>query len=87
VHVVDFGISVIIHSMQVRSGDLIHADRHGAVVYLPVAIHLREVAFRERLKIQSAPMVAIALEAWIYDKSPLSQFRVDALLGGSRRQR
>ncbi len=32
VHVVEFGISVTIHSMEVKSGDLIHADRHGAVV-------------------------------------------------------
>ena len=32
VHVVDFGVSVTIHSMEVKSGDLIHADRHGAVV-------------------------------------------------------
>ena len=32
VHVVDFGISVTIHGMEVKSGDLIHADRHGAVV-------------------------------------------------------
>ena len=32
VHVVEFGIPVTIHSMEVRSGDLIHADRHGAVV-------------------------------------------------------
>jgi regulator of RNase E activity RraA len=32
VHVVDYGVSVAIHSMEVRSGDLIHADRHGAVV-------------------------------------------------------
>ena len=32
VHVVDFGVSVTIHSMEVQSGDLIHADRHGAVV-------------------------------------------------------
>jgi regulator of RNase E activity RraA len=32
VHVVDFGGSVNIHVMAVRSGDLIHADRHGAVV-------------------------------------------------------
>ena len=32
VHVVDFGLSVNIHGMAVRSGDLIHADRHGAVV-------------------------------------------------------
>jgi regulator of RNase E activity RraA len=32
VHVVDIGLSVTIHSMEVKSGDLIHADRHGAVV-------------------------------------------------------
>jgi regulator of RNase E activity RraA len=32
VHVVDFGINVNIHGMAVKSGDLIHADRHGAVV-------------------------------------------------------
>jgi regulator of RNase E activity RraA len=32
VHVVDFGCDVTIHGMAVKSGDLIHADRHGAVV-------------------------------------------------------
>jgi regulator of RNase E activity RraA len=32
VHVADYGINVNIHGMAVRSGDLIHADRHGAVV-------------------------------------------------------
>jgi regulator of RNase E activity RraA len=32
VHVVDFGGNVNIHGMAVKSGDLIHADRHGAVV-------------------------------------------------------
>jgi regulator of RNase E activity RraA len=32
VHVVDFGIDVRVHGMAVRSGDLIHADRHGAIV-------------------------------------------------------
>ncbi len=32
VHVVDFGLEVTVHGMAVRSGDLIHADRHGAVV-------------------------------------------------------
>jgi len=32
VHVVDYGVPVNIHGMAVRSGDLIHADRHGAVV-------------------------------------------------------
>ena len=32
VHVVDYGINVNIHGMAVKSGDLVHADRHGAVV-------------------------------------------------------
>jgi regulator of RNase E activity RraA len=32
VHVVDFGVAVNVHGMAVNSGDLIHADRHGAVV-------------------------------------------------------
>jgi regulator of RNase E activity RraA len=32
VHVADFGCNVNIHGMAVKSGDLIHADRHGAVV-------------------------------------------------------
>jgi regulator of RNase E activity RraA len=32
VHVVEFGIPVAIHGMAAKSGDLIHADRHGAVV-------------------------------------------------------
>lgn len=32
VHVVDFGGPVSVHGMSVKSGDLVHADRHGAVV-------------------------------------------------------
>jgi regulator of RNase E activity RraA len=32
VHVVAFGVDVAIHGMAVKSGDLVHADRHGAVV-------------------------------------------------------
>jgi regulator of RNase E activity RraA len=32
VHAVDFGIDVEVAGMAVRSGDLIHADRHGAIV-------------------------------------------------------
>jgi len=32
VHVVEFGGPVNIHGMAANSGDLIHADRHGAVV-------------------------------------------------------
>jgi len=32
VHVVEFGGAVNVHGMATRSGDLVHADRHGAVV-------------------------------------------------------
>jgi regulator of RNase E activity RraA len=32
VHVVDYGIDVNVVGMAVKSGDLIHADRHGAIV-------------------------------------------------------
>jgi regulator of RNase E activity RraA len=32
VHVVEFAVDVAVHGMAVTSGDLIHADRHGAVV-------------------------------------------------------
>lgn len=32
VHLVDFGVPVTIHGMAVNSGDLVHADQHGAVV-------------------------------------------------------
>src|SRR5438067_2394021 len=31
-HVEDFGVPVTVHGMRVNSGDLIHADQHGAVV-------------------------------------------------------
>src|SRR5262249_33148660 len=39
VHVVDFGIEVTVHGMAVKSGDLVHADRHGAVVVPTDKIH------------------------------------------------
>jgi regulator of RNase E activity RraA len=32
VHMVDFGGPVTVHGMYVKSGDLIHADRHGAAI-------------------------------------------------------
>lgn len=35
VHVEDFGVDVNVHGMAVRHGDIVHADRHGAVV-IPV---------------------------------------------------
>jgi regulator of RNase E activity RraA len=37
-HVVDFGSEVEVLGMRVRSGDIVHADRHGAVVIPQAAI-------------------------------------------------
>jgi len=38
VHLVDMGGTVEVHGMSVRDGDLVHADRHGAVVIPPHAL-------------------------------------------------
>ena len=32
VHMIEYGVDVNVHGMAVKSGDLVHADRHGAVV-------------------------------------------------------
>ena len=54
VHVVDFGGEVTVHGMPCADGDVVHADRHGAVVIpadavraLPAAIDL--IARREKV--------------------------------------
>jgi regulator of RNase E activity RraA len=47
VHVVDFGIEVTVAGMTVRCGDLIHADRHGAVVVPAAAIDAMRTALEE----------------------------------------
>ena len=44
VHDVDFGLDVVVHGMAVKSGDLIHADRHGAVVVPPDKIDAMKAA-------------------------------------------
>jgi regulator of RNase E activity RraA len=38
VHVVDFGVDVNVFGMLVRDGDLVHSDKHGAVVIPPEAV-------------------------------------------------
>jgi len=59
VHPVDFGGSVTVAGMRVASGDLVHADQHGAVV-IPWAVAdkvvdaAQAIARRERLIIQAA---------------------------------
>ncbi|HEX4408771.1 MAG TPA: RraA family protein [Xanthobacteraceae bacterium] len=59
VHVEDFGIPVTIHGMAVKSGDLIHADRHGAVVVPPETVDAMKSALDTLLK-QEVSIIAAA---------------------------
>jgi regulator of RNase E activity RraA len=59
VHVVEFGIPVTIHGMAVQSGDLIHADRHGAVVVPVKKIDAMQAAL-DGLSKQEARIIAAA---------------------------
>ena len=59
VHVVDFGIPVTIHGMAVKSGDLIHADRHGAVVVPAEKVDAMAAALDGLMK-QEARIIAAA---------------------------
>jgi len=57
VRVVDFAVDVIIHGMAVKSHDLIHADRHGAVVVPPQMIAAMQAA-AEDLSAREAKIIA-----------------------------
>ena len=59
VHVVDFALDVSIHGMAVKSHDLIHADRHGAVVVPPDKIDAMQGA-AEGLSAREAKIIAAA---------------------------
>ena len=59
VHVVEFGVPVTIHGMEVTSGDLIHADRHGAVVVPADKIDAMKTALDGLMK-QEARIIAAA---------------------------
>jgi regulator of RNase E activity RraA len=59
VHVVDFALDVTVHGMAVKSGDLIHADRHGAVVVPPGQIDAMQAA-AESLSAREARIIAAA---------------------------
>ena len=73
VHACEWGCEVNIHGMTVHDGDLVHADRHGAVAVPPEAVKKLPQAFdllhrREKLMIdaaESADVSAATLaEAW-----------------------
>jgi regulator of RNase E activity RraA len=59
VHVEDFGIPVSIHGMAVKSGELVHADRHGAVVVPVETIDPMQKALDGLLK-QEARIISAA---------------------------
>jgi len=59
VHVVDFGIDVSVAGMAVKSGDLIHADRHGAIVVPTDKIAAMRSAL-EGLSAREAKIIAAA---------------------------
>src|SRR6185312_13174443 len=59
VHVVDFGVPVNIHGMAAQSGDLIHADRHGAVIVPAETVDALQAAL-DGLAKQEARIIAAA---------------------------
>src|SRR6266498_883119 len=61
-HVEDFGIPVTVHGMKVVSGDLIHADQHGAIV-VPLDILDKLPAALEEINAREARIIKAAKEA------------------------
>ena len=59
VHVADYGVDVTVHGMKVKSGDLIHADRHGAVVVPLNVIDAMPDAFK-KLSAREATIIEAA---------------------------
>lgn len=54
VHVVDYGVDVNVHGMAVKSGDLVHADQHGAVVVPLELIAALKPALKELIRKETA---------------------------------
>jgi regulator of RNase E activity RraA len=74
VHVVEFGVPVTIHGMAVQSGDLVHADRHGAVVVPVDTIEAMQTAL-DGLAKQEARIIAAALAPGATVESIKAAFR------------
>ncbi len=69
VHLVDFGTPVTVGGLEVRPGDLVHADRHGVQV-IPLEIARAIPAACERIVAQERTVIALC-------RSP--EFTLDAL--------
>jgi regulator of RNase E activity RraA len=74
VHVEDFGSPVNIHGMAVKSGDLIHADRHGAVIVPVETIDAMKPALDDLMK-QEARIIGAARAAGATVESIKAAFR------------
>src|SRR5262249_61954032 len=59
VHVVEFGGAVNVHGMATKRGDLVHADRHGAVV-VPIEKISAMMAAADALTKREARIIAAA---------------------------
>jgi regulator of RNase E activity RraA len=59
VHIIEFDLAVTVHSMAVKSGDLVHADRLGAVVVPAEKIDAMQAALDGLIK-QEARIIAAA---------------------------
>lgn len=70
VHVKEIGTSVKIFGLEVNDGDLVHADRHGAVVVPPQVIPALEAAIHKLLDTES-----IILDAAKEDGFDIERFR------------
>jgi regulator of RNase E activity RraA len=60
-HVEDFNIPVTVHGMKVNSGDLIHADQHGAIV-VPLNILDKLPAALDEINAKEAKIIKAAKE-------------------------
>ncbi|MBX2856043.1 MAG: RraA family protein [Rhodobacteraceae bacterium] len=69
VHVVDFGQPVEVHGMRAEHGDILHADRHGAVVVPKEAV----------AKLPQAVVLAARREAPILEAARAEGFDIEAL--------
>jgi regulator of RNase E activity RraA len=69
VHLVDFGAQVNVAGMQVRHGDLLHADRHGAVV----------IPFAVADKVAGAAALLQKREAVLLEAARKTGFNIDVL--------
>ena len=65
-HVEDFGIPVTVHGMKVNSGDLIHADQHGAIV-VPLEIIDKLPAALAEINVREARIIKAAKEIGTVD--------------------